>query len=1846
MNTLSIRQLLLTCRPAILVAILVIASLVVVLGGEVRYVYDDHGRVTKVQYPDGTIVEYTYDPAGNITYVERSVDPALADPDNDGVLADVDNCPGVANPGQHDCDLDGIGDACDADLVDADQDLFDDACDNCPSISNPGQEDADADTVGDACDPCTDIDGDGRGNPGFSANTCLVDNCPGLSNPDQADADGDGIGDLCDPTPEVQDCLDVLTGTVAWWPAEDDPGDISYDLMGSYHATLVAPAAHGSSGAVGSSFQFFGGDTGRVTLPAAALDGLGDFTVEFWLKTDDTSGALISGAASNSAANEFLLFTQPDGLQIYIKGLLWPSSIYVWGGGWRHVAVTRTGGLGYLYVNGTARSSHGAVPSGALSIADGGLLLGQEQDCVGGCFDAAQALVGEIDELTIYDRALSLAEIRSIYYTGAEGKCRDQSPDTDQDGVMDHLDNCPTVHNPGVGQIDSDFDGKGNFCDPCPFDPNDDAIAGTGPCIAEPGWRLTDTIDVFPTLQAGRFDPSYNPSDPSSFRFYAADEGNGGADGVYRVRTDGTSQRLDGEFHWVSDLLIDPDPVTGGVFATSYTNHWLARWRGTAWESMMGSLGAPAGMAIVPSGYQGSVLEPGDALVTEFTGDRILKWLPNGDPGQTAETIYPVSGDTTVLTKSLDVAIDDHRIWVVDTRDSSDGAIYELTEERKMARLDTSEPIAEPTSLVIDPVTEDLIVLDALSNSGGKRLVRVDPVTGAVSDLVTTLTQPSWWGLDLSAGGDQLLVTEYASGQLHVFTLDSDGDGVNEASDNCASVVNPRQEDSELPVANVSTWSFDEGAGTTAGDSVGPNDGTIFGATHAPGASGAALHMAGDVTDYVSISPVTSFPTTEITLVYHVKTDKVSNSGSVFSYATAGGSFNDFLVFDWSSGGLWVYVNGSGVLTGVEYNDGRWHQIVITWRSTDGRLQIHKDGMLVYDGNVAAGYEFTSGGVLILGQNQDSLGGGFQSGQSFLGTLDEVRVFDRVLEPFEIPDDVGDLCDNCPGISNPDQADFDRDGLGDACDDDDDGDGTPDDLDCDNFNPWCATDCTDTDQDGYCVGVGEDCDDTEASCNSDCVTDVDIDSIPDCRDTCIDADGDGYGGAGGAGHSCVTDCDDTLTTCTTNCWSDVDGDRLRDCADGCIDADGDGYGVGGGATYSCAGSDCNDAAPGCTNDCAADADGDTFPDCMDVCPAIANPDQADHDADGIGDVCDDCTDLDGDGLGDRGFLNPGCPIGPVDNCPNDADNDIDGDGICADIDTCPGRWNPLQEDSDGDGRGDRCDVCPFDADDDPDGDGSVGPCIVESGWYLSRVVDFTDPAGVGYNPLDDGLYVCRYGTGLYKIDPQDNVTALWTGDYCHGLVVDRSDGDVFTTEPYDGQIWRTAFDTTGRGLWVAGFHASDDDPTGLAIAPSTYSGAVLAPGEALVVDHGSAGPREVWKWTPQAAEGETAIHTDDGTLAEPMDVAIGRENVWIADTGLSATGAIYEVVNSSGTLRKLDTWVKIEGPHGVAVDPVTDQLFVVDARRNGGKGSVVRVDPTSGAVSTVFSAFLMTTGHVGIDLTPAGDRVIVTDEPKNRIYVFTRDTDDDGLDDSIDKCPTLATRDQTDSDGDGVGDVCDNCDAVANTAQSDVDRDGLGDLCDTCTDSDGDGFGDSGFPDNTCPDDNCPYAGNFVQTDTDGDGNGDRCDGCDDWDLDGYGVPGEAPDTCLGTDCDEADPNRNLFDAPEINDAIDNQCPGEYGYGTVDEISGISGFNLPGDKFTYSWTQQPAAGMHEVVRSTVPDFSAGCLRFLNLTFDGIWLDHETPAEGGCFYYIVRAMDPFPGSWGADSSGTERTVTCP
>ena len=165
-----------------------------------------------------------------------------ADEDGDGVPNEEDVCPLIPNPLQllptfySDADNDGLGDPnVFVEACEAPPGYVDNRLDNCPTLTSSDLTDTDGDGIGDLCDDdddndgvpdeedCNpynssegrlttyyaDQDGDGFGDPSTSVTECAApegyvvdgtDNCPDVYNPDQMDSDGDGVGNTCDPS--------------------------------------------------------------------------------------------------------------------------------------------------------------------------------------------------------------------------------------------------------------------------------------------------------------------------------------------------------------------------------------------------------------------------------------------------------------------------------------------------------------------------------------------------------------------------------------------------------------------------------------------------------------------------------------------------------------------------------------------------------------------------------------------------------------------------------------------------------------------------------------------------------------------------------------------------------------------------------------------------------------------------------------------------------------------------------------------------------------------------------------------------------------------------------------------------------------------------------------------------------------------------------------------------------------------------------------------------------------------------------------------------------------------------------------------------------------------------------------------------------------------------------------------------------------------------------------------------------------------------------------------------------------------------------------------------------------
>jgi len=198
----------------------------------------------------------------------------------------------------------------------------------------------------------------------------------------------------------------------------------------------------------------------------------------------------------------------------------------------------------------------------------------------------------------------------------------------------------------------------------------------------------------------------------------------------------------------------------------------------------------------------------------------------------------------------------------------------------------------------------------------------------------------------------------------------------------------------------VSWYKMNEASGTTVADETGLNSTTTTGTVSVVAGkfSNARSFPGGTTTDYVMQNPFSNFPTTAITTMYWVKT---ADSLDAHMGYEATGDTNAWLIYD--SANLKLY-RGSLVTTGVAINDNVWHHIAVTWSSSGGTVKLYVDGAQAYSGALS-GTAFTSGGAFVMGQEQDSVGGTFDSAQAFSGYLENVKIFNRVLGAEEILDD-------------------------------------------------------------------------------------------------------------------------------------------------------------------------------------------------------------------------------------------------------------------------------------------------------------------------------------------------------------------------------------------------------------------------------------------------------------------------------------------------------------------------------------------------------------------------------------------------------------------------------------------------------------------------------------------------------------------------------------------------------------------------------------------------------------------------------------------------------------------------
>ena len=232
--------------------------------------------------------------------------------------------------------------------------------------------------------------------------------------------------------------LGLISGLVGHWTfdGQDMAGERAYDRSGQNNTGLLTNGPTKTIGKIGQALSFDGVND-YVNVPhISTLEIIGDLTLSVWLYHRGQISAdsfVAKGAAYNTVSpydfwvsnNGTLNFSQNDGSanqETFTSVLPVPLSI------WTHVVVTRSGTNIKLFTNGvqglSATYTRNPTASGdPLTIGD---------NLSGAPFD------GLIDDVRIYNRALSASEIKRLYNIGAASKLNTTLKDALSSGLVGH----------------------------------------------------------------------------------------------------------------------------------------------------------------------------------------------------------------------------------------------------------------------------------------------------------------------------------------------------------------------------------------------------------------------------------------------------------------------------------------------------------------------------------------------------------------------------------------------------------------------------------------------------------------------------------------------------------------------------------------------------------------------------------------------------------------------------------------------------------------------------------------------------------------------------------------------------------------------------------------------------------------------------------------------------------------------------------------------------------------------------------------------------------------------------------------------------------------------------------------------------------------------------------------------------------------------------------------------------------------------------------------------------------------------------------------------------------------
>ncbi len=235
-----------------------------------------------------------------------------------------------------------------------------------------------------------------------------------------ADADGDGFTTGLettlgtDPYNATSQPPAIYAGLRAWWKLDETSGTTADDSTGRAQDGAVSGGATWGPGNVGGALTFDGVDDGVLVGNSASLTGTTDFTLGAWVKVNPgaaSAGCVIQQREGGSGTNgEYMLVVNAAGtVNFFVYNAAYQFNITTTAtindGQWHYLTALRSGTNGFVYFDGVqvGTGSGTAKSLGAFAVA-----IGYDYR------DTTARFKGSIDDVRIYSRALSAAEIDSL----------------------------------------------------------------------------------------------------------------------------------------------------------------------------------------------------------------------------------------------------------------------------------------------------------------------------------------------------------------------------------------------------------------------------------------------------------------------------------------------------------------------------------------------------------------------------------------------------------------------------------------------------------------------------------------------------------------------------------------------------------------------------------------------------------------------------------------------------------------------------------------------------------------------------------------------------------------------------------------------------------------------------------------------------------------------------------------------------------------------------------------------------------------------------------------------------------------------------------------------------------------------------------------------------------------------------------------------------------------------------------------------------------------------------------------------------------------------------------------